>query len=163
MNPAAHEVCLLLGSNIRPEYYLPQAVDLLQKELQVLQTSSVWESTPVGSNGPNFLNAALLVLSPFGLDMLKERILHPIEARLDRVRMRDKNASRTIDIDVIIFDGRLLDTTLWNYAFRAVPVAEILPEARTKTGEYLKDAAARLSRKDQIRLRTDITIAEIIK
>jgi 2-amino-4-hydroxy-6-hydroxymethyldihydropteridine diphosphokinase len=163
MNPAAHEVCLLLGSNIRPEHYIPQAVELLQRHLQVLQASSVWETSAVGSDGPNFLNAALLVLSPFGLDALKERILHPIEARLGRVRTGDKNAARTMDIDVIIFDGLLLETTLSNYAFRAVPVAEILPDTRTETGEYLKDAAERLTRTDHIRLRTDVTLVEIIK
>jgi 2-amino-4-hydroxy-6-hydroxymethyldihydropteridine diphosphokinase len=163
MKPAKYQACLLLGSNIRPEDHIPLAVDLLQKQLSVLQASSVWETTAVGSDGPNFLNAALLVSTSLGINALKERVLHPIEAQLGRVRSRDKNAARTIDIDMLIFDGQTLDSTLWNYAYRAVPAAELLPETLSGTGEKLKDAAARLYRTGQIRLRTDVAIVQITK
>ncbi len=57
---AEHQVCLLLGSNIRPEHNLPLAVDQLQKTLTILRISRAWETPPVGSTGPNFLNAAIL-------------------------------------------------------------------------------------------------------
>lgn len=163
MKSFEHEAGLLLGSNIRPEHNIPLAVDLLQKELKVLQTSSVWETTAVGSAGPNFLNAALLVSTSFDLHTLKERILHPLEAHLGRVRTQDKNAPRTIDIDIIIFDGRVLDSTLWNYAYRAVPIAEILPDALSETGENLKEVALRLARISHLQLRTDVIIAEFRK
>lgn len=162
MQPAEHKACLLLGSNIRPEHNLPLAVGLLQKQLKVLQASSVWETTAVGSDGPNFLNAALLVSTPFDVHALKERILRPLEAQLGRVRTQDKNAPRTMDIDVILFDGLVLDSALWNYAYRAVPVADILPGLPSGTGENLREVALRLARTGQIRLRADITIAEII-
>ena len=61
MKQALHHVSLLLGSNIQPEKNIPLAVSLLQKQLTILQTSSVWESKAVGSDGANILNAALLV------------------------------------------------------------------------------------------------------
>ncbi len=163
MKQTAHEACLLLGSNIRPEDNIPLAVDLLQKQTKLLQASSIWETTAVGSDGPNFLNLALLVLTPLDVQALKDEIIHPIEAQLGRVRTRDKNAPRTMDIDIIFFDRQVLDTTVWNYAHRAVPVAEILPESLSETGEKLKDVAVRLARTGQVKLRTDVVLEEIIK
>lgn len=161
MKPAQHEACLLLGSNIRPEQHLPLAVELLQKRVRVLRASSVWETSAVGSDGPNFLNMALLVESPFDLTALKEQVLRPLEAQLGRVRTKDKNASRTMDIDILFFDGRAVDELLWRYAFRAVPAAELLPTATSQTGEKLKHVADRLAGSAQIRIRRDVAISEI--
>ncbi len=158
MSTSEHQVCLLLGSNISPEAYLPQAVLLLQKEMTVLQASQVWETPSIGSGGPNFLNAALTALTPLEVEALKETLLRPLEASLGRVRSADKNAPRTIDLDIILFDGQLIDPTLWQYAHRAVPVAQLIPDFCCQTGEALKDAAARLRLSTPIRLRSDVSL-----
>ncbi len=156
-----HRACLLLGSNIQPEANLWQAVRLLQDQMTVLKASSVWETSSVGSGGPNFLNAALLVAVSLEDIALKEQVLRPIEARLGRVRTADKNAPRTIDLDIILFDGRLLDPSLWVHAHRAVPVSELLPQYRSETGETLQQAAKRLSQTTFIRLRDDLQLLSI--
>ena len=153
-----HRVCLLLGSNIEPEKNIPLAVNLLQKQLTILQVSSVWESKAVGSDGANILNAALLVLTSLEAKILKEQVLHPLEAQLKRVRTRNKNAPRTIDLDILLFDQQLLDPDLWQYAYRAVPLSEVLPDLQSETGEYLKDAALRLAHTTPIWVRKDISI-----
>jgi len=153
-----HRVCLLLGSNIQPEKNIPLVVNLLQKRVTVLQASSAWESQAVGSDGPNILNAALLVLTTLDTDNLKEQVLRPLEAQLGRVRTKDKNAPRTIDLDIILVDKLLLDPNLWRYAHRAVPVAEILPGYQSGTGEYLKDVASRLAHETPIWVRKDVSI-----
>jgi 2-amino-4-hydroxy-6-hydroxymethyldihydropteridine diphosphokinase len=158
MEPEKHQACLLLGSNIQPEQNIPLAVAHLQKRLTVLEASSIWQSDAIGSSGPDFLNGALLVSTPLDADALKEQVLHSLEAQLGRVRTEDKNAPRTIDIDIILFDGILLDPTLWKYAHRAVPVAELLPGYRSDSGEYLKDTALRLARTTPISVRKDVTI-----
>src|SRR5688500_11861781 len=145
MKQAMHQVCLLLGSNIQPEKNIPLAVNLLQKQLTILQASSVWETKAVGSDGANFLNAALLALTSLEAEILKEQVLHPLEAHLGRLRTRDKNAPRTIDLDILLFDQQLLDPGLWQYAYRAIPVSEVLPDYQSETGEHLKDAALRLA------------------
>lgn len=158
MKQAMHQACLLVGSNIRPTKNIPLAVNLLQKYMTILQTASVWETEAVGSDSPNFLNAALLVTTSMEAEILKERVLRPLEARLERVRTSDKNAPRTIDLDILLFDHQLLEPNLWRYAYCAVPVAEVLPGYQTDTGEYLKDAALRLVRSTSIWERTDISI-----
>ncbi len=72
-------------------------------------------------------------------------MLRPLEARLGRVRNQDKNAPRPIDFDIITVDGQLYDPLLWQYSFRAVPVAELLPDLSSETGERLAEAARRLA------------------
>ncbi len=113
---AEHQVCLLLGSNIQPELNLPLAVATLRRQLSILQVSRVWESPPEGAGGPNFLNAALLARTPHDQVILKSEILTPLEARMGRVRSADKNAPRPIDLDIILFDGQIMD--LYPVAFR---------------------------------------------
>jgi 2-amino-4-hydroxy-6-hydroxymethyldihydropteridine diphosphokinase len=138
MKRPSHQICLLLGSNIRPEYNLPLAMAHLRQELTILRVSSVWESAPVGGEGQNFLNAAVLAVSHRDALLLKQRVLLPLEARLGRKRTPDKNSPRPIDLDIIFFDHQLLDPTLWEYAHRAVPVSEILPADLSELDRPLK-------------------------
>ena len=123
-----HQVYLSLGSNIEPENYLPKAVQLLKDYGQVTKTSSVWETKAVGSDGPNFLNACVLFLSPILHNQLKDEVIRPIEAQLGRIRYADKNAPRTVDIDLVLFDQTPLNIEFWDAAFVAVPLAELIPD-----------------------------------
>jgi 7,8-dihydro-6-hydroxymethylpterin-pyrophosphokinase len=49
---------------------------------------------------------------------------------MGRVRGEEKNAPRTIDIDVVICGNQTLDNDIWEHAHAAVPVAEISPHIR---------------------------------
>ena len=158
MTAEEHQVCLLLGSNIQPEKNIVEGVNLLRARATLVCSSSVWETPSEGAAGPNFLNLSLLITTPLPADELKETILRPIEAQLGRVRSADKNAPRPIDLDIVFFDGHLLDPTLWLYAHRAVPVAEIFPEVRSDQGLLLKNVAAQLAKTNPIRLRADVRI-----
>jgi 2-amino-4-hydroxy-6-hydroxymethyldihydropteridine diphosphokinase len=158
MKVSEHQVCLLLGSNIQPERNLPIAIDQLQNQLTILRISSVWETPPVGSAGPSFLNAALLAQTPLDQKNLKLHILTPLEAKMGRVHSADKNAPRPIDLDIILFDGRILYPTLWLFAHRAVPMAEIQPDILSETGETLKQAAAKFISGGSIWLRPDVAL-----
>ena len=159
MTTASHLVCLLLGSNIRPEANLPEAAARLRGQLEVLRVSSVWETPPAAGRGPNFLNAALLARTDLAAEELKREVLRPLEAHLGRVRGADKNAPRPIDLDIVLYDERLLDGGLWQHAHRAVPVAEVLPDYRSATGERLTQAARRLAVATPVRLRREVSIA----
>jgi 2-amino-4-hydroxy-6-hydroxymethyldihydropteridine diphosphokinase len=163
MKEAEHQVCLLVGSNIQPERNLRLGLDLLKHQVTLLRTSSVWETASVGSGGPDFLNLAVLVTTLLEAQQLKDGVLHPLEAQLGRARSRDKNAPRTIDFDIILFDGRQLDPNLFRYAHRAVPVSQLLPDYRSGQGETLAEAAARLAKETFIRLRPDVQINMSLK
>jgi 2-amino-4-hydroxy-6-hydroxymethyldihydropteridine diphosphokinase len=153
-----HQACLLLGSNIQPEKNLTLGLNLLRNMVTIVRLSSVWETPSVGSSGPDFLNLAALITTPLNASELKAQILRPLEKRLGRVRSTNKNAPRTFDIDIILFDGQLLDPNLWIYAHRAVPVAEILPDYRSNQGKLLKAVARELTEINPIRLKRDLLL-----
>jgi 2-amino-4-hydroxy-6-hydroxymethyldihydropteridine diphosphokinase len=155
-----HQVYLSLGSNIRPEDCLPRAVWMLKEYGEVKALSGVWESRAVGSDGPNFLNLCVLFLSglqPYGL---KEQIIRPIEARLGRIRLVDKNAPRTIDLDIVLFDQQPLNIEVWAYAFVVVPLAELIPDfVHPLRGERLAKVAEQLQRQGWIVPRRELSIS----
>jgi len=109
------EVGLLLGSNIQPEFFLPSAVNSLGEQIDIKLVSSVWETPAIGSNGPNFLSAAVLASTSLSPKHLKRHILQPLEAHLGRVRSNDKNAPRTIDIDIVTWNMYSIDDDLWKF------------------------------------------------
>jgi 2-amino-4-hydroxy-6-hydroxymethyldihydropteridine diphosphokinase len=159
MSDRLHQACVLLGSNIEPEVNIPRAVDLLQEKVTILKVSSVWESASVNCCYPDFLNMAAAVSTRLVADELKEQILRPLEAQLGRVRTEDKNASRPIDIDIILFDGKVMDPDLWQHVHRAAPVAELFPDTVSESGERLKDTAQRLAQTTPIQIRWDISVS----
>lgn len=117
-----------IGSNVNPEHYLPELVSFLREHGQIAAISNAWESHAFGSDGPNFLNACVLLLTTLDASELKEQVLRTIEEKLGRVREKNKFAPRTIDIDIILFDDEPYGEEFWSNAFVVVPLADILPE-----------------------------------
>lgn len=140
-----HLAYLSLGSNIKPEANLREAVRLLSNYGEVLKASSVWESEPVGTTGPNYLNACVLFKSVFKQDELKEKVTYSIETQLGRIRSADKFAPRTIDIDILIFDKESTGNNWLALAYVIVPLAEIYPDFQNPlTKEKITETATRL-------------------
>ncbi|MGD8405090.1 MAG: 2-amino-4-hydroxy-6-hydroxymethyldihydropteridine diphosphokinase [Anaerolineales bacterium] len=123
-----NEAYLNIGSNIEPEFHLREAVRLLRERGEVKAISNAWQSHAFGSDGPDFLNACVLFMTPLDDHELKEQVIRPIEAELGRVRGPDKFAPRTIDIDIILFDDEPFGGEFWSNAFVVVPLADILPD-----------------------------------
>jgi 2-amino-4-hydroxy-6-hydroxymethyldihydropteridine diphosphokinase len=139
---------LSLGSNIEPERNLPTAVARLAQFGQVRAVSTVWETLPVGfSDQPNFLNAAVLLETGLSAGALREEAIAGIETALGRVRTENKNAPRTIDIDVMLFNRDIIhlnrrhipDPEVLERPFVAIPLAEIAPDyVHPETGQTLE-------------------------
>lgn len=154
-----HQVLALigLGSNIQPEINLPKALDLLSDSVQIVSRSSIWQTKAVGSSGPDYLNAAVLVKTELSLDRLRGDVLARIENELGRVRTANKYLDRTIDLDVLIYSGNETDPELWTQAHIAVPAAQVLPEfTNHQTGEDLRSAATRLGAEVSLFERQDL-------
>jgi 2-amino-4-hydroxy-6-hydroxymethyldihydropteridine diphosphokinase len=144
----SHSAYLSLGSNIQPETHLIKAIELLQNYGRIEKISSAWESESVGAEGPNYLNACLSFITALPQTDLKEQVLLPIETGLGRRRSENKFAPRTIDIDIVVFDGKSCDDKYWKQAFVVVPLAEIHPEFRNPlTQEKIVETAGHLRQK----------------
>lgn len=166
----ANRAYLSLGSNIGPEDNLPAAVRLLARFGSVLAVSTVWESQPFEAAGQaNYLNAALLLETPLSARALRDTAIAAIEAELGRVRTADKNAPRTIDIDIMLFNReitragprRIPDPELLERPFVAIPLAETDPGyVHPETGETLATIAARFdSDMAGMRRRADVVLS----
>jgi 2-amino-4-hydroxy-6-hydroxymethyldihydropteridine diphosphokinase len=148
-----HQALLSLGSNVEPEKNLPAAVRKLGRYGQVRRVSGVWQSPPLGNpDQPDYLNAALCLETSLSAGELKETAIAGIEAELGRVRGADRNAPRTIDIDIMLFNHERLrigqrsipDPEVLERPFVAIPLAEIAPDyIHPVTGETLTEIAAR--------------------
>jgi len=121
---------LLLGSNIEPEKNIPLAMQKLRgtPDLQVLRVSSTWQTPSVGHKAQDFHNLGVSALTPLDAYALKENVLCEIEHELGRVRYPDKNAPRTIDLDILVFNNQVLDPHIFTYDHLCLPLAEILPD-----------------------------------
>ena len=145
---------ILLGSNIRKEENLPAAVALLREYCTVVAVSPVYETLPVGPEAaPTFFNAAVLLETPLQPAAIKAQILAQIERKLKRVRTDDKNAPRTIDLDLVLFNNEVLeyngrhvpDPELACFPHMAIPVADIVPHlVHPERGEPMRAIAERL-------------------
>ena len=160
-----NDVYLSLGSNIEPEFHLPQAVAELKQFGQIKAVSSVWQSSAIGTSGqPDFLNAALLLETSLSAMELRQKAIAQIENSLGRVRTEDKNAPRTIDIDIVLFNHDILDfgrrripdSELLNHAYVAIPMAEVAPDYHhPEVNITLKEIASRFDLKKETFFRRD--------
>ena len=154
-----HLAYLSLGSNIEPEVNLPKAVKLLSKRGEVEKISSTWETEPVGGEGGNYLNACLSYKTTLAHDELKTTILHLIESSLGRKRTQDKNAPRTIDIDIVLFDDEIVGGRWLSQLFVVVPLAEIYPDFQNPTShESIAETATRLRHEFWTETRRDVLL-----
>lgn len=147
------------GSNIEPAVHLPAALEALRDKVDVEAVSEIYETEPQGSQGsPLFWNAAARVRSPLPPSRLKAEILRPVEAGLGRVRSSDRNAPRTIDLDLVLsFEGTfedeedrvsLPDPNLMRFAHLVVPVSEVAPSWAAADGEPTLETAASAFERD---------------
>ncbi|HEY3475343.1 MAG TPA: 2-amino-4-hydroxy-6-hydroxymethyldihydropteridine diphosphokinase [Anaerolineales bacterium] len=152
-----HQAYLSLGSNIQPESHLVRAIELLQNYGSLEKISNAWESESAGAEGPNYLNACVLLVTPLEQLELKEKALLPIETSLGRRRSADKFAPRTMDIDIVVFDGISCDDKYWEQAFVVIPLAEIYPEYQNPLAqERIIETATRLRRQVWMETRREV-------
>lgn len=150
-----NRVFVLLGSNINKERNLPAAVSMLCQGGSLGAVSSVYETPPIGvEDQPLFWNASVLIETKLDAMSFKRDVLAHIEETLRRERTADRNAPRTIDADMTLFNQEVFDLDdthhipdpdLLKFRHVAVPTAEIAPDLKhPESGETLEEIACRL-------------------
>lgn len=126
---------LSLGSNLEPEKHLRAALAELRVQFGAIRVSPTYRCKAIGFDGPDFLNLAVAIdtdLDPVALNDW----LHALEDRHGRRRDVPRFSSRTLDIDIVLYDdlvmqgeGHLeLPRPELKHAFVLKPLADIAPE-----------------------------------
>lgn len=135
--PRIGTVILGIGSNDGDRVrQIERALGQLIMHLNLERISSIYESEPMGlRDQPWFLNLVCMGttrLKPW--DLLE--FLHTVEDKLGRKRGGERFGPRTIDIDILAYDERVMEEAdleiphprMGERAFVLQPLAEIAPE-----------------------------------
>ena len=130
-----HSIYISVGSNIDPRNHVERALSDLEDCFGVLRQSALYESQAIGFEGDNFLNLVVQALTDKTIDEVVD-CLHAIEARHGRDRSGPKFSSRSLDLDLLLYDDVVCrrnkihvprEEILVN-AFVLWPLAEIAPD-----------------------------------
>ncbi len=127
-------VYLGLGSNIDPKPNLELAIRELRRRYGELRLSPAYRSKAVGFDGPDFINLVAGLESddsPVDIHTEIERI-HDLAGR---TRGSERFSSRSLDIDLLLYDDLILEhprfhlprSDVLDYAFVLRPLKEIAP------------------------------------
>jgi 2-amino-4-hydroxy-6-hydroxymethyldihydropteridine diphosphokinase len=111
---------LSLGSNVNAERHISAAIEALGDAFRTCRLSPIYRSRAVGFDGDDFINLAAEVetdMNPWEL----RAWLRELEDRYGRDRTQPRYSDRTLDIDILLFDDRVIDSDELD-----VPRAEIL-------------------------------------
>ena len=131
-----HKAYILLGSNMgKRKEFLARAKKWMGAEAGIiLEESSIYETAAWGNTDQQaFLNQVIILQTKHLPDELMQTLLH-IEQQLGRIRTQ-KFGPRTIDLDILFYDGLVIKTKLVTIPhpaiqerrFVLVPLAELSP------------------------------------
>ena len=129
------KIYISLGSNIDRDANTHEGVRALRERFGVLELSYVYESESVGFDGDAFYNMVIACYSDEDVHSVN-KALAEIEDAHGRDRSGPRFSSRTLDLDLLLYDDVILDEKgltlprdeIVKNAFVLWPLAEIAPE-----------------------------------
>ncbi len=128
-------IYISLGSNIDRDRHTRDGVRALRERFGELELSSVYESEAVGFEGDAFYNMVIACETSEDVHSAN-RVLAEIEDAHGRDRSGPRFSSRTLDLDLLLYDDLVLDEgglklpreEILKNAFVLWPLAEIAPD-----------------------------------
>ncbi|MDX8377558.1 MAG: 2-amino-4-hydroxy-6-hydroxymethyldihydropteridine diphosphokinase [Mariprofundales bacterium] len=117
-----------IGSNIQPEMNLMQAAVMMRSHFFDTKFSNVYRGKAIGlatDNAADFLNACCTINSELSQSDLITW-LKDLEVTQGRDDNQGSDQSRTLDLDVIMYDGNIIRASAFSYAYVMIPAAEIM-------------------------------------
>jgi 2-amino-4-hydroxy-6-hydroxymethyldihydropteridine diphosphokinase len=121
-----NEAVIGIGSNIDAEENILKMLDILGQKVIVVKISSFVKTKPIGiENQPDFTNGAVRISTRLEMEELKF-LLRQIENQLGRDRSKPKFSSRTIDLDIVVWNGNITDEDYYTRDFLRNSVNEVI-------------------------------------
>jgi 2-amino-4-hydroxy-6-hydroxymethyldihydropteridine diphosphokinase len=119
-------VVIGIGSNIEAEKNIQEMLEILEQKVKVLKVSSFIKTKPIGiKNQPDFTNGAVKIETDLNLEKLA-KILKSIEDKMGRDRSQVKFGPRCIDLDIVVWNGEIVDSDYYTRDFLRSSVSEVL-------------------------------------
>ena len=130
-------VYISLGSNIDREVHTRAGIRALRQRFGELILSSVYESEAVGFEGSSFFNMVIALQTGEDVHTVSAA-LRQIEDDHGRDRSGPRFSSRTLDLDLLLYDDRVIDEPdlqiprdeILKRAFVLWPLAEVAPDLK---------------------------------
>ncbi len=117
-----------VGSNMDPELHIRLAEEIITREQTFQKKSRFVRTKPLGAvKQPDYRNGAFLVSTDLDLTAF-EIYLKDVEARLGRPRNGDSWGPRTIDLDVVVWNDRVIDSDFYTREFVRNAALELVPD-----------------------------------
>ena len=117
-----------VGSNIEPERNVEAARKMITGLHELAAISDFVRTKPIGRpSQPEYLNGAFLIYTGLSRRALRAS-LKSIEQQLGRVHHKDKYASRRIDLDIVVWNGIVVDRDYYTRDFVRAACCQVLPE-----------------------------------
>ena len=125
-----NKIVIGLGSNVDPEKNIQKAKEILKKDFHVLAESTFGHTKPIGNpDQPDFINGVVFLETDLTMDQLNGT-LKELENRLGRIRTADKYLPRTIDLDIIVWNDKIVDKDFYHRQYLKEAVLELMPNLR---------------------------------
>jgi len=125
-------IYISVGSNITREKSIRNGVNAIQACFSNIIKSPVYESKALGFDGDDFYNLVVVADTEQSISEVRSS-LQDIEQQLGRLRTQVRFTSRTLDLDLLLYDKEIINQTdfqiprgeITEYAFVLKPLAEI--------------------------------------
>jgi len=130
MNSKLNEVVIGIGSNINPKINIKKAKELISTKVKILKISSFIETEPLEvKKQNNFINGSILITTDMNKNALKFW-LRSLEDKLGRMRTSNKYGPRTIDLNILVWNGEVVDGDVYKRSFLRSSMKELLPDLK---------------------------------
>ncbi len=117
-----------LGSNIEPVRNIQRAREILAEEFTVIGESEFIQTKPVGyADQDDFINGAVYVETDLSIGQFV-KTLKRIEKDMGRKRSQLKSGPRSIDLDLVVYEGEIIDQDFYERDFLKESVLELIPD-----------------------------------
>ena len=117
-----------VGSNINPRKNIKLAQEIIAGEFTLLNVSSFKQTEPIGfKEQDDFYNGAFLVKTELEIENFNSA-LKKIEVDMGRIKTSNKQGPRIIDLDIVIWNNKIMDDDVYQRGFLKNSILELIPE-----------------------------------
>ncbi len=115
-----------IGSNIDAEANIAKMITYLEEKVKIVKVTPLIKTKPIGiENQPDFTNGAVKIETLLPKENLN-LLLKSLEDQLGRDRTAAKFGPRTIDLDIVVWNGEIVDNDYYTRDFLKNSVDELI-------------------------------------